>query len=911
MWANMRFFLTLSALLVACAEVPGDDTEADTPTGDGLRIGHPRRGSFAPVQSSGWAAATWPQGAAFVAGEGSDLQVGVYSAHATRILLEIYPTATGSAAAYDYWMARGTDGIWRAQVAQVPGKTLYAFRAWGPNWPYDASWTRGGSSAGFIADVDAAGDRFDPNKVLLDPYARELTHDKSSQALVARGLDGKMYGTGGDLYQGVPRREFDTGPWAPKSVAMEDTGSFGQKPGIAAKDAIVYEAHVRGLSAHASSTTLTTLLAGVPGFDGVVDVPDACRGTYRAAGLMAPYLRGLGVNVVELLPVQESSNDTIATTAATKDANYWGYVTDGYFAPDRHYACDRTLGGPTAEFKAMVRAFHDAGLEVWLDVVYNHTGEGGNWDATKQVAELTSFRGFDNIDFYELSPSDPAAFFDTTGIGNNFNVTTDAGRRLVLDSLRYWTDEMGVDGFRFDEADELGRDAAPAFAFHPRAQLLLDIAAFAQAEGVKVVAEPWDLYSYGVGQFPDGWGEWNGRYRDASRRFLKGDPSGSGGVSYADAFYGDYNDYADQGGPARSINFIVAHDGFTLADLVSYDAKTNAARLWPFGPSDGGSDANDSWASGGDKALRRQRFRNFFVWQLFSRGVPMIVAGDELARTQNGNNNPFNLDTVATWNNYGMIATDGPQELATGAGGEAYHDNLGTDGHPDGRNGLFAFARHVIALRRDAAALRQGDYQMPIEFARSDGSSGFDSHADRTARIRIDGSAVGDSDYLLFVNMGTGVVDFTAPAPPAGQQWARIVDTAAWAEPNDNFWPEAAAWTLGASYGVQPWSIAVFKAVPAATPVAFHCDGCTTTWGQSVYVVGDAAALGAWSPAAALPLAPTAYPTWTGTALLPPGQTIAYKFIKVQGSAVVWEGGGNRSYVVPASGTGATGGSWQ
>src|SRR5262249_22501978 len=214
--------------------------------------------------------------------------------------------------------------------------------------------------------------------------------------------------------------------------------------------------------------------------------------------------------------------------------------------------------------------------------------------------------------------------------------------------LLHWATEMGVDGFRFDLAAELGRDAAPSYAFDARAQLLLDIAAFAAERGVDIVAEPWDLGAYAVGQFPSGWGEWNGRYRDASRRFMKGDTSGASGVSYADAFHGDYRDYADQGGPPQSVNFIDAHDGFTLADLVSYDAKTNAARQWPFGPSDGGNDANDSWDSGGDQTLRRQRFRDFVVWQMFSRGVPMLVAGDEFARTQNGNNNPYNLDAVGT-----------------------------------------------------------------------------------------------------------------------------------------------------------------------------------------------------------------------------------------------------------------------
>ena len=790
------------AALAACAE-------ADPSTAE-LEVGHPSSGPFSVVNHSAWATATWPQGANFVAGEGSNLQIGVYAAHATRVLLEIYPSATGASAQFDYVMVKGADGIWRAQLASVPGKTLYAFRVWGPNWTFSSSWARG-SSAGFVSDVDASGNRYNPNKVLPDPYGRELSHDKTSPALLAAGLDAGVYGTGGATYHGVVRRTFDTGPWAPKSVALADATSTGTRPAIAARDSVIYEAHVRGLTAHASAMSLTTLLAGIPGFSGVVDIPSGCRGTYQAAGLMAPYLQGLGINVIELLPVHESDNDAIPLDRT--GGNYWGYVTDDFFAPDRHYACNRAPGGPTAEFKSMVKAFHDHGIEVWLDVVYNHTGEGGNWDSTKQVAAVTGLRGFDNIDFYELSSSDPASYFETTGVGNNLNVATAVGRRMVLDSLRYWALTMGVDGFRFDLAAELGRDAAPSYSFHPSAQLLVDIASFAAANSLDVIAEPWDIGAYGVGQFPGGWGEWNGKFRDATRRFFNGDLSGSNGSTYADVFYGSFKDYDDQGGPAKTVNFTVAHDGFTLADLVSYGAKTNASRAWPFGPSDGGSDSNDSWDTGGDQALRRQRFRSLLTWEMFSRGVPMIVAGDEFARTQNGNNNPYNVDAPGTWNNYGMIATDSPHLTATGVSGEAYHNNFGSDAHADGRNALFSFARQLINLRRTSRALRQSDYAMTISFARNDGSSGFDSHSDRAVRIQLDGSAVGDADYLLYVNNWTGTVTFTPAPADAGKRWVRIIDTAAWAESHDNFWSDAEADTIAGNYDAHAWSIVVLKAI--------------------------------------------------------------------------------------------------
>ncbi|HEY0190254.1 MAG TPA: alpha-amylase family glycosyl hydrolase [Kofleriaceae bacterium] len=796
--------LALGGTLAACAA-------ADPEQAEELQVGHPASGAFAAVNMSTWGTATWAPGANFVAAEGSNLRVGIYAAHATRVLLEIYNVSTGASAQYDYVMAKGSDNIWRAEIASVPGKTLYAFRAWGPNWTYSASWTPG-SSAGFVSDVDAAGNRYNPNKVLIDPYARELSHDKTSMALLAAGLDGGVYGTGATTYHGAAKRQFDTGPWVPKSVALADTSSTGTKPNIAAQDSVVYEAHVRGLTASPTTANLTTILAGIPGFTGVTNIAASCRGTYQAAGQMAPYLKGLGINVIEFLPVHESDNDTIPTT--TSGGNYWGYMTDGFFAPDRHYACNRAPGGATAEWKAMVKAFHTAGIEVWMDVVYNHTGEGGNADATKQDASHTSFRGIDNIDYYALPASDKAAYFDTTGVGNNFNTATAVGRKLITDSLTYWATQMGADGFRFDLAAELGRDAAPSYNYNPSAQLYTDIAALAATNHVEVVAEPWDIGAYGVGQFPNGWNEWNGKYRDATRRFFNGDLSGANGSTYADVFYGSFNDYNDQGGAGKSVNMIDAHDGFTLADLVSYPTKTNASRAWPFGPSDGGSDGNDSSNSDGDPALRRQRVRSIMTWQMFSRGVPMLVAGDEFARTQNGNNNPYNLDAPGTWNNYSMIASDSPHTVSTGVTGEAYHNNFGTDTHADGKNTIFQFARQLINLRSGSAALRQSSYtSMAIGFSKNDGSAGFDSHTDHAVRITLDGSAVGDADYALFVNNYTGTVTFTPPPVDAGKHWIRVIDTASWAEANDNFWTDAAASTITGPYDAHPWSIVVLKAV--------------------------------------------------------------------------------------------------
>ncbi len=795
---------------------------------------HPASNSglvFASVSESTWGTSTWARGIGWVSAPTTTyplqtLRFGVYSSKATKVVLEIYSEynattmlavgyPTGSQARYDYNMTKGSDNVWRAAV-KLPKNTLYAYRAWGPNWTFSTSWTRGNSSVGFVADYDSAGNRFNPNKVLYDPYSLEMTHDKETPAMIAAGHDGGMYGTGTALYKTVARRNYDTALWAPKSVAIYVAGSFGTRPAIAQKDAIIYEAHVRGLTNHSSATSLSTILSGITvgstanAFSAVASVPASYRGTYKGAGYMAPYLKAMGVNTIELLPVHETANDLNSGTSP--GGNFWGYMTYGYFAPDRRYSYDKSYGGPTAEFKAMVASFHAAGIEVYLDVVYNHTGEGGTW-GDANTAEITSFRGLDNSAYYALVSGSPASYWESTGCGNNMNTGHANTKQFIKDSLIYWTTKLGVDGFRFDLAPVLGRDAAPNYYFNPNASLITDIAALSTTYNVEMIAEAWDIGTYQVGSFPNLWGEWNGRYRDSIRGFFKGDLSTGNGITYADAFYGDYNYFNNQGGPSKTVNFIVAHDGFTITDLVSYNSKTNTSRAWPFGTSDGGSDSNLSWDSGGNQALRRQRLRSLATYQMFSRGVPMIVYGDEFGRTQNGNNNPYNIDSVATWNNYSMINTDSPNAVATGTTGEAYHNNLGTDGLADAKNGLFIFNANLMNRRKASVALRQGDYSMPIYFTKNDGSGGFNATADRAVRIHIDGSTKADADYLLFVNNWTADVSFTAPAADAGKKWVRIIDTATWAESANNHWTDAAAWTLSGSYGVKAWSIAVFKSV--------------------------------------------------------------------------------------------------
>ncbi len=762
----------------------------------------------------GWATQTWPLGA------NSSGQFAVYSKNAELVRLEIYNAASGSSFLASFSMEKGIDNIWRAELSNLPATVYYGYRVWGPNWPVNEQWLPGNSGAGFIADVDSSGNRFNPNKLLFDPYAREISHDKSNPTVLT-GHNAGMFGTGSATYDSVPRRNFDTGAWAPKAIIVSDSTATGVKPALEQKDAIIYEAHVRGLTKHGSAASLATILSGFDGFTGIVDIPAGYQGTYRGAGMMAQYLKGLGINTIELLPVHETDNDANPDNSA--GGNFWGYMTYGYFAPDRRYSSDQSAGGPTREFKEMVAAFHAAGIEVYLDVVYNHSGEGGNWDASTTVAELTFMRGLDNSEYYALVPANKANYWETTGCGNNLRCDNPVVRQLILDSLSYWIDEMGVDGFRFDLAPVLGRVFdGTNWTFSASAKTVTDIRDLGTTTNTKMIAEAWDIGTYQVGNFPSGWAEWNGRYRDTTRNIMKGTINGS----YGNMFYGDYDNFNDQGGPHKSVNFITAHDGFTLADLVSYPAKTNSSTTpsWPFGPSDGGSDNNDSWDSTGmtattgltDQQFRRQRLRNMLTWHVFARGVPMLVYGDEFGRTQNGNNNPYNIDSVATWNNYNMIDTDSPQAVATGGAG-AYTDKLGTDSAADTKNNLFLFTQFVLKLRAAEPALRQANYAMTIGYASPTGGA-INTSTDTRARMHLDGSAVGGSDYLFCMNMSDDTTSFTVPAAASGKRWVRVIDTAHWAEDDsgalsNNCWSDSTAATISGSYSVTKRSILVLKEI--------------------------------------------------------------------------------------------------
>jgi len=742
----------------------------------------------------------------------------VYSRRATRVLLEVYSDPILSEAQFEYFLQKNPDdNIWRAWLKGVPHGTLYGFRCWGPNWVFDPTWTRGNSSAGFLADYDRFGNRFNPNKVLFDPYARELSHDRVTFELREAGHDIWIYATGDVEYQGSPARMHDTAVWAPKGVVIFDDTSVGTRPRNPPELGIIYEAHLRGCTQHPSSSDLGRLLRNTEGFDEVVSVPHILRGTYAGAAYLAPYLKALGFTTVEWLPVQDTEN--ALNSVGSPVANYWGYMTMGYFAPDRRYAFDRSPGGPTREFKNMIRAFHDQGIEVYLDVVYNHTGEAGNFEKRRDTTGFVSLGGFDAAEYY-IETHEGLIIEGATGCGNQLNCSSPIAQELVLDSLRYWINVMGVDGFRFDLAPVLGRtpnafertawdDQRRFFRDHPLLSAIRDLG---RVHEVEMIAEAWDLWGYEVGNFPSDWGEWNGRYRDAVRRFVRGDGNAR---EFADMLNGDFLHFNDRGGPQHSIDFITAHDGFTLLDLVSYNSNRNQ-QPWPFGPSDGGASENLSWDCGGDVRVRRQQLRNLWTILLLSRGVPMVVAGDELARTQNGNNNPWAIDSVATWTNYRMVATSSPTALPTEGGGR-YEDNFGTANGDAGRNPLLAFTRFVIELRRrflfsGAAAHPTGITNFADEtqfaFSREDGRSPIYDGL-RCLMVRVDHKSNQPESLLLLINCWSGQVCFFIPPSEGPGGWRRVVDTAVWAEPDDNHWPIERAEAVVEPYWVHPHSIVV------------------------------------------------------------------------------------------------------
>ncbi len=706
----------------------------------------------------------------------------VYSSNATRMELYLYDQAFGSEELVHVPLKKNsTDSVWSATVplgslpASLQQSTVmyYGYRAWGPNWPFTSTWTKG-SNDGFLSDVDAQGNRFNPNKLLIDPYAREISHDPVNKSQT----DGSIYASGSG------HRSLDSGKVAPKSILFpSDNTNTGSKPSRLPKEDVIYEVHLRGLT-----NNISTLGSGV-------------AGTYKGAASEVTYLKQLGITAVEFLPMQETQNDQNDLQASTNGVNYWGYSTLNYFAPDRHYSSDQTPGGPTREFRQMVKAFHDAGLKVYLDVVYNHTGEGYAYNPSDtSTYNILSWRGLDNPTYYSLT-KDLQFSWDNTGTGGNYNTVNPIAQNLIVDSLAYWKDQMGVDGFRFDLASVLGNVCEHGCFQYDKMDGRTALNRLAKEFPQTVlIAEPWIASGdggYQVGNFPSGWSEWNDKYRDSFRKSQN--QLGVETVTLAELamrFAGSSDLYQNNGrAPWNSLNFMVAHDGFTLADLYRYNTKNNN-QPFPFGPSDGGRDANESWDQGGDAKLQRQAARNGLAFLMLSAGTPMMTGGDEFLRSLQGNNNPYNLDASTNWLNY---TWDSDQKV--------FHE----------------FAQRLIAFRASHAALRPATFYtgQQLQWFRPDGGTadtGYFTDTDNHAIAwLLNGKSLGDAASSLYVayNSWKDEVDFTLPPLAGGLRWFRVTDTSAWNESMDTVCQPGAETLIGAGgthYGLQGRALAVLIA---------------------------------------------------------------------------------------------------
>ncbi len=609
--------------------------------------------------------------------------------------------------------------VWHAYLPEVGPGQRYGYRVQGPWDP-------------------VRGHRCNPNKLLIDPYAKSIDGE----------VDWHEACFGYDFEDHDSRNELDSAPHVPKSVVHNPYFDWrvDHRPATPLHQTIIYETHVKGF-------TMTH-----PG------IPEHLRGTY--AGLSHPvaidYLTELGVTAVELMPVHQFIDD--APLVARGLTNYWGYNSIGFFAPHNGYTS--RPGEQVEEFKAMVRALHEAGIEVILDVVYNHTAEGNH------LGPMLSFKGIDNAAYYRLVPDDLRHYFDTTGTGNSLNAGNPHSLQLIMDSLRYWVTEMHVDGFRFDLAASLARQFYEVDRLSSFLNIIQQDPIVSQ---VKLIAEPWDLGEggYQVGNFPPVWSEWNGKYRDTVRDFWRGEPSTV--AELASRLTGSSDLYqADTRRPVASINFVTAHDGFTLNDLVSYNEKHNEDN--GEGNRDGESH-NRSWNCGieGDSddpgvvECRRRQKRNFLTTLMLSQGVPMLLGGDEIGRTQGGNNNAYNQDNETSWYDWENVDEE-----------------------------LLEFTRRLIRLRKEHPIFRRRRWfqgrpirgSLDIAWYRSDGQEmsedDFNTSHRRNLGMYLNGDAiqgrgtygqkVRDDSFLVLMNANAEVKEWKLPAELEGE-WHVVIDT--------------------------------------------------------------------------------------------------------------------------------------
>ncbi len=702
-----------------------------------------------------WPGRPYPRGATW---DGEGVNFALFSEHAEKVELCIFDDK-GRRELRRVVLPERTDQVWHGYLPEARPGMLYGYRVHGPYRPEQ-------------------GHRFNPHKLLLDPYARSLTGSISwSDACFGYRV--------GHARADLSFDRRDSAPAMPKCRIVDPAFTWGddRRPGVPWHETVIYELHVKGFTMQHP------------------EIPPPLRGTY--AGLVSSpvieYLRRLGVTTLELMPVHAFIDDRHLVQKGLR--NYWGYNSIGYFAPDARYAGER----PVSEFKSMVKSLHSAGFEVVLDVVYNHTGEGGHLGPT------LCFRGVDNASYYRLKPEDGRYYVDYTGCGNTLNLVHPRVLQLIMDSLRYWVTEMHVDGFRFDLASALARELHEVDRLGAFFDIVRQDPVLSQ---VKLIAEPWDLGEggYQVGNFPGGWTEWNDKYRDAMRAYWKGD----GGVigEFARRLTGSSDLYEQSGRrPHASINFITAHDGFTLRDLVSYERKHNEANLED---NRDGHDNNLSWNSGvegdtddeGVNALRAQRCRNFVATLLLSQGVPMLTAGDEIGRTQRGNNNAYCQDNDVSWVDWNLT--------------------------PDKRR-LLEFARRMIRLRRDHPVFRRrrffegrpirGSGIKDIMWLKPDGAEMSDEewqhHHARSLAVVLSGESLTETDargrpitdgvFLVLFNAHHEEIAFTLPNHAPGVRWQCVVDTS-----RERGLARGGALDGGSAYALNGRSLALLQAEKAA-----------------------------------------------------------------------------------------------
>lgn len=700
-----------------------------------------------------WPGHSFPLGATW---NGMGVNFALFSEHAEKVELCLFDSVLSEKESRRIELPEYTNNVWHGYLPDVRPGQLYGYRVYGPYAPEH-------------------GHRFNPSKVLVDPYAKAIVRGVTwDEAMFPYRI--------GSAQQDLEMDDRDNAAFCPLAAIVDPAFTWGddRSPNIPWHKTIIYETHVKGISMQHP------------------DVPEELRGTYAglASEPVLQHLLDLGITAVELMPIHHKVDEQHLVENDLR--NYWGYNTLGFFAPDFRFTSFEGMLAHVREFKMMVRALHSAGIEVILDVVYNHTAEGNH------LGPMLSFRGIDNLSYYRVNEDNPRTYLDFTGCGNTLNMAHPRVLQLITDSLRYWVQEMHVDGFRFDLASALARELYEVNQLSAFFNIIHQDPILSR---VKLIAEPWDIGEggYQVGNFPVLWTEWNGQYRDSIRDFWRGHSQLS---EFATRLAGSSDLYSGERNPYASINFVTCHDGFTLEDLVSYNEKHNLANKED--NRDGHND-NRSWNCGVEgptddpeiKALRLRQKRNFMATLLFSAGVPMISGGDELGKTQSGNNNAYCQDNELNWLNW-MLDYDQHQFLR--------------------------FVRRVIQLRKSEAVFQRRQFftgdidpRTGIRDLQWHHPEGHELTAeewndpntlalavcfagDGITELDQKGQPIRGNSVMIVLNAGSEPVQFKLPEREACHRWMLLMET------TDGEFHEFPVWYDGGStFETEPYSLSVFK----------------------------------------------------------------------------------------------------